>query len=62
MRGWDNIVGVKTDYKLDSLGFEHQRGQEIFSSPHPSRPALRPTQPPLQQVLQLFPMGEAGMT
>jgi len=57
----NSIVGVKTHYKLDSLGFEHQRGQEIFSSPHPFRPAVGPTQPPLQQVLRLFPMGEAGM-
>jgi len=38
MRGWVSIVGVKTDCKLDSLGFEHQRGQDnSLLSTHPDQ-------------------------
>ena len=39
-------VGVVTDYGLDGPGIESRWG-EIF---HLSRPALRPTQPPVQWV------------
>ena len=52
-RSWDcgpgSIVGIATAYGLDSLGIESQWG-EIF---HMSRPALRPTQPPVQRVPDL---------
>jgi len=41
---WARSVGIATDYRLDSLG-SNPYGEEIFP---PSRPALGPTQPPVQ--------------
>jgi hypothetical protein len=46
-RGRDSSVGVATGYGLDSPGIEFQEGRD-FS--HTSRPALGPTQPPVQWV------------
>jgi len=40
-------VGIATAYRLDSPGIESQWGQDFL---HLSRPALRPTQPPVQWV------------
>ena len=45
--GPDSSVGIATDYGLDSPGSK-PGGDEIFRS---SRPALGPTQPPVQWVL-----------
>jgi hypothetical protein len=45
--GQDSSVGIATGYGLDSPGFESQRGQEFSRM---SRPALGPTQPPVQWV------------
>jgi hypothetical protein len=42
-------VGIATDYGLDGLG-SNTGGDEIF---RPFRPALGPTQPPVQWVLGL---------
>ena len=43
--GQDSAVGVATRYGLDCPGIE-SRWERDF--PHPSRPTLGPTQPPLQ--------------
>ena len=46
--GLGSIVGIATAYGLDGPGIESQCGHDF---PHMSRPALRPTQPPVQWVL-----------
>ena len=48
--GRDSSVSIVTGYGLDGLGIESQWGRDF---PHPSRPALEPTQPPIQWVLRL---------
>ena len=55
MRGRDSSVGIATRYWLDGPGIESRWGGGDF--PHPSRPALGPTQPPLQWVTDIFPAG-----
>jgi hypothetical protein len=45
--GPGSSVGIATGYGLDDLGVESQWGRD-FS--HTSRPALSPTQPPVQWV------------
>jgi hypothetical protein len=46
-QGRDSVVGMATRYGLDGPGIESQWGRDF---PHPSRPALGPTQPPVQRV------------
>ena len=48
--GRDSVVCTATRYGLDGLGIESRLGRDF---PHPSRPALGPTQPPLQWVPRL---------
>jgi hypothetical protein len=38
----DSSVGIATPYEVEGPGFESLLGKDI---PHPSRPALGPTQP-----------------
>ena len=45
--GRDNSVGIATRYGLDGPGIESRWGRDV---PHPSRPALRPTQTLIQWV------------
>jgi hypothetical protein len=50
--GRDSSVGIATRYGLDGPGIESRCGRDF---PHQSRPALGPTQPPIQWVPGLFP-------
>ena len=43
--GRDSSVGIATRHGLDGPGIESRWGRDF---PHPSRPALGPTQPPVQ--------------
>jgi hypothetical protein len=45
--GWDSSVGIATRYGLEGLGIEFRWGR-VF--PHPPRPTLGPSQPPIQWV------------
>jgi hypothetical protein len=47
----DSSVGIATRYGLDGPGIECRRGLDF---PHPSRPVLGPTQPPIQWVPGLY--------
>ena len=47
LQGRDSSVGIATRYGLDGPGIESRWGRDF---PHPSRPALGPTQPPVQWV------------
>jgi hypothetical protein len=47
LRGPGIVVSIATAYGLDGLGIESRCGRDF---PHLSRPALRPTQPPVQWV------------
>jgi len=48
--GQDNSFSIVTCYGMDVPGMEFWWGRDF---PHPSRPALGPTQPPVQWVLGL---------
>jgi len=47
LRGPGSVVGIATSYGQDGPGIEFRCGQDF---PHLSRPALGPTQPPVQWV------------
>jgi len=50
--GINSSVGIATRYGLDGPGIESRWGRDF---PYPSRPALGPTQPPIQWVPGSFP-------
>ena len=54
--GRGSSVGIATDYCLDGLG-SNPGGDEIFSL---SRPALGPTQPPVEWVLGKMWLGRTA--
>jgi hypothetical protein len=45
--GLDNAVSIVTSYRLDGPGIESRWGRHFL---HLSKPALGPTQPPIQWV------------
>jgi len=45
MVGRGSVVGIATPYRLDGPGIESRCGRDFL---HLSRPALRPTQPPVK--------------
>ena len=53
LRGTGSVVGIATGYGLDGPGIESRWRRDF---PHLSRPALGPTQPPIQGY-RVFPGG-----
>jgi hypothetical protein len=53
--GRENLVFIATRYGLDGPGIESRWWRDIQ---HPSRPDMRPTQPPIQWVPGPFPGGK----
>ena len=45
---WDSALGIATRSRLDGPGIESRWGRDF---PHPPRPALEPTRPPIQWIM-----------
>jgi hypothetical protein len=52
-----NATGIALSYGLDDWGFESRQRLRIFLFSTSSRPALGPTQPPIQWVRGVFSLG-----
>jgi hypothetical protein len=50
VRSRDSSVGIALGYGLDDRGFEYRQELGIFPFTTVSRPALGPTQPPIQRL------------
>ena len=57
--GHDSSVDIATRYELDGPGIESQWGRDF---PHPSRPTLGPTQPPIKLLPGVFPVDKVAGT
>jgi hypothetical protein len=63
---WRAVVSAKsvyclaTDWTTGRSGFDPQQEQRIFPLTSVSRPALRPTQPPVQWVLAVLFLGQSA--
>ena len=55
--GREGVFSIATRYGLDGTGIESRWRRDF---PHPSRPALGPTQPPIKWVLGILPGGKAA--
>jgi hypothetical protein len=56
-RSWDSSVGIATRLRIGRSGFDFWQGLGIFLLTNASRPALGPTQPPIQWVPRALSMG-----
>jgi len=59
-------TSIAINCAVDGLGYEFQQVQQIFPSPKPSRPVLRPSFPPFQRVPRIssikWPVREADQS
>jgi hypothetical protein len=54
------VYCLTTDWTSGRSGFDSRQGQRIFPVTSVSRPALRPTHPPVQWILGVFTPGQSA--
>jgi hypothetical protein len=57
LRSLESSVGIALSYRLDDRGFDSRQGLGTFLSTTVSRPALGPTQPPIQWLSEALSLG-----